>query len=125
MFRNTLIFDWYLCLYVKIMQTIVMILLVAIATIGAVGIGIGTVILSAYACCLGLEVNPSTGNPHPVTTIFASGEPTGNPHQAPTTPVHESFDSMNDHPCDNINSAGKRLKVEPGPETALSGTSML
>jgi hypothetical protein len=53
-------------------KTIAM-LLVAIATLGAIGIGIGTSVQSAQ----GQEVNPSTGNPHP------SGEPTGNPHQFP------------------------------------------
>jgi hypothetical protein len=49
-------------------KTIAMILLIAIATIGAIGIGIAAVqIPSAFAAC--------TGNPHD----FGSG-PTGNPH---------------------------------------------
>jgi len=36
------------------------ILLIAIATIGATAMGIGT----AHACCV--DTNPSTGNPHPL-----------------------------------------------------------
>jgi hypothetical protein len=52
-------------------KTIALVVLIAIATVGAIGIGIET------QSAQGQEVNPSTGNPHP------AGEPTGNPHQAP------------------------------------------
>jgi len=57
-----------------------MVLLIAIATIGAIGIGIGIgmAIQSAQTFRGGFEVNPSTDDPH------TSGEPTGNPHQFPS-----------------------------------------
>ena len=58
-------------------KTIGMLLLIAIAVIGAIGIGTGT--QSAFAAC--------TGNPHD----FDSG-PTGNPHDAGDTGnPHDTF----------------------------------
>jgi hypothetical protein len=62
------------------------IVLIAIATIGTIGIGIGTGMQSAEA--FPFDVNPTTGNPHPVAAggELGGGDPnpgtteTGNPH---------------------------------------------
>lgn len=63
-------------------KTTAIILLVAIATIGT--IGIGTTTQSAHAVSdIEYQQNPATANPHPTATSGLPAEPTGNPHQFP------------------------------------------
>ena len=73
------------------LRTDSMILLIAIATVGAIGIGLG----SEVQCALAFpnDVSPTTGNPHPVAAggELNGGDPnpgtteTGNPHSGPCT----------------------------------------
>ncbi|MGA9152893.1 MAG: hypothetical protein WBZ36_20135 [Candidatus Nitrosopolaris sp.] len=80
-----------------------MILLIAIATIGAIGIAVGTSTQSAQAFGGRGEGNPSTGDPH---TTSGFGEPTGNPHQFPTcsgNPHGQTLNGPNGQQCPGAN----------------------
>ena len=71
------------------------ILLIATATIGAVGIGIGSEMQSAQA--FPIDVSPTTGNPHPVATGGELGGGDANPGSTEVGNPHSGACSGNPH----------------------------